>query len=131
MKPGLVPGLQETMRVTVTEEMTASFGGQEIHPTLSTVTMVYYMEWVGRKVILPFFEEEEEGVGGEISVKHRAPAPVGKDVLFTAEVTKVQVPHVVCRVEARHNRAVVGEGRFVQAILPKKNIRNRIEEMKG
>ncbi|PTX63323.1 putative thioesterase [Melghirimyces profundicolus] len=114
----------------MTREMTASFGGIEVHPTLSTVTMVYYMEWVGRNIILPFLEKGEEGVGGAITVKHRAPAPVGKQVTFTAEATEVKTNQVVCRVEARHDKAVVGEGTFVQAILLKQQIRDRIEEMK-
>lgn len=52
------------MSITVTEDMIAAFGGEMVHPVLSTVTMVYYMEWVGRKVILPFLEEGEEGESG-------------------------------------------------------------------
>ncbi|OYD08589.1 thioesterase family protein [Paludifilum halophilum] len=130
MKEGLKPGHRETIEMTVTREMTASFGGEEVHPTLSTVTMVYYMEWAGRRVILPFLEEGEEGVGGSISVKHRAPAPVGKTVIFTAEAVEVKLDKVVCRVRAAHDKSVVGEGRFVQAILPRDQIRRRIEAMR-
>ncbi|SFI84809.1 thioesterase family protein [Thermoflavimicrobium dichotomicum] len=130
MKPGLVPGYQETMTMTVTEEMVASFGGEMVHPTLSTFHMIYYMEWVGRKVLLPFLAEGEEGVGVEIQVKHRAPAPVGKQVTFVATVTKVTPYNVVCTVMAEHDRAIVGEGKFVQAILSKKKIHENIEKMK-
>ena len=39
--------------------------------------MVYYMEWVGRKVILPFLEEGEEGVGGSITVDTALPPRSG------------------------------------------------------
>lgn len=101
-----------------------------IHPTLSTVTMVYYMEWVGRKVILPFLEEGEEGVGASINVKHRAPAPVGKQVHFIAKVTEVTQSKVVCTVIAEHDRAIVGEAEFTQVILPKERIRENIERMR-
>lgn len=130
MKPGLHPGHQERITITVTEEMVASFGGKMVHPTLSTVTMVYYMEWAGRKVILPFLEEGEEGVGGQIAVKHCSPAPVGKEVTFIAEATEVKENKVVCQVRAEHDKAVVGEGTFTQVIAPKARIRERIEQMK-
>lgn len=130
MKPGLVPGCEERMTITVTDDMVPSFGGQMIHPTLSTVTMIYYMEWVGRKVILPFLEEGEEGVGASINVKHRAPAPVGKQVQFIAKVTEVTQSKVVCNVIAEHDRAIVGEAEFTQVILPKERIRENIERMR-
>ncbi|MDA8353047.1 MAG: thioesterase [Firmicutes bacterium] len=130
MKPGLKPGRRERLQMRVTEEMTASFGGKEIHPVLSTVNLVYYMEWVGRRLILPYLEAGEEGVGGAISLQHRAPAPVGKEVTFSAVATEVSDSRVVCRVEARHDRGVVGEGTFTQAILPKQKILKRIEAMR-
>ncbi|MEW9033370.1 MAG: thioesterase [Planifilum fimeticola] len=130
MKPGLRPGHRETMSITVTEDMIAAFGGEMVHPVLSTVTMVYYMEWVGRKVILPFLEEGEEGVGGSITVEHRSPAPIGKQVTFVAEATEVKPNKVVCRVVAEHDKAIVGEGTFTQVILPVEKIHRRIEQMK-
>jgi fluoroacetyl-CoA thioesterase len=130
MKPGLLPGIRETMEVRVTRDMTAAFGGVEVHPVLSTVSMVYYMEWVGRRILLPYLEEHEEGVGGAISVRHRAPAPVGCSVIFTAEVVKVKLNKVICRVQAEHAKAIIGEGEFVQAVLPKRVIKERICKMK-
>ncbi|MDR6226767.1 thioesterase family protein [Desmospora profundinema] len=130
MKEGLCQGHREAMQITVTPEMTASFGGEEVHPTLSTVTMVYYMEWVGRKIILPFLEEGEEGVGGSISVRHLAPAPVGKTVTFIAEAVRVTSSQVLCHVRAEHDKAIVGEGSFLQVILPQQTIRDRIEQMR-
>ncbi|QKG83876.1 thioesterase [Kroppenstedtia pulmonis] len=130
MKKGLVPGCREQMEITVTEEMLASFGGQRIHSTLSTVTLVYYAEWVGRRVILPFLEKGEEGVGSEVAICHKAPAPLGKTVVFTAEVTKVTPRQVICQVWAEHDKGLVGEGTFVQTILPQEKIRQRIESMK-
>lgn len=130
MKPGLAVGHQENVTITVTDEMVAAFEGKIVHPTLSTVTMVYYMEWVGRKVILPFLELDEEGVGGAISVKHCAPAPVGKTVTFTATATEVKPNKVICHVTAHHELAMVGEGEFTQVILSRQLIQERIESMR-
>ncbi|MGA8942453.1 MAG: thioesterase family protein [Thermoactinomyces sp.] len=130
MKPGLEPGYKETMVVVVKEDMVASFGGQMVHPVLSTVSMVYYMEWTGRKVILPFLEDDEEGVGASIDIRHLAPAPVGKTVLFVATVKVATPKKVVCNVMAEHDRAIVGEGEFVQVIVPKEKLKESIERMK-
>lgn len=130
MKPGIVPGCVETVEVTVTEEMCPSFAGETVHPTMSTVSMVYYMEWVGRKIILPYLEDDEEGIGASICVKHAAPAPVGKQVRFFAEATEVSHRRVVCRVWAEHDRACVGEGTFTQVISPRHKILERIHAMK-
>jgi len=131
MKQGLSPGHQATLTVHVTEDMAAAFGGQMVHPVLSTVSMVYFMEWAGRKVILPFLEEHEEGVGASINVKHRAPAPIGKKVTFVATAKEVTPTKVVCDVIAEHDKAIVGEAEFVQVILPKERMHANIERMKG
>ncbi|MCS1351720.1 thioesterase family protein [Mechercharimyces sp. CAU 1602] len=129
MKPGLIPGIRKEKTITVKEEMVASFGGVKVHPALSTVTMVYYMEWVGREIILPYLEEHEEGIGAKIQVVHHAPAPIGKEVTFVAEAVEVKKRQVICRIEAHHDRAVVGSAHFTQAILPKEEIKVRIQEM--
>lgn len=130
MKPGLHQGYQEKMSVTVTGEMVASFDGKMIHPVLSTVSMVYYMEWVGRKVIELFLEEGEEGIGASINVRHRSPAPVGKTVTFVATVKEWTPQKVVCDVIAEHDQALVGEAEFVQVIWPKEKLQAHIERMK-
>lgn len=129
MKPGLFVGYEETMEVIVTTEMVASFGGEVIHSVLSTVSMIYYMEWVGRNVIIPFLEADEEGIGASISIQHRAPAPVGRMVVFRAIVTEIRPKKVVCRVTAEYNQLSFGEGEFVQVVLPKERIQCRIREM--
>ncbi|GMA60937.1 thioesterase [Alicyclobacillus fastidiosus] len=131
MRPGLRVGHQETVEITVTNEMFPEFAGQVVHETMSTVSMVYYMEWVGRLVILPFLEDGEEGIGGGIAVHHLAPAPSGKRVRFTAVVVEVSDHKVVCDVWGEHDRARVGEGQLVQYILEKRRIDERIHSMKS
>lgn len=54
MKQGLKLGKEESIEVIVTEDMFASFEGEVVHPVYSTVAMTYHMEWVSRKIILPF-----------------------------------------------------------------------------
>jgi predicted thioesterase len=118
MKPGLQVHDRTSMTVVVTQKMIAAFGGVPVHPVLSTVQMIYYMEWVGRQMILPYLEPREEGVGAEIQVRHLLPAPVGSSVTFIAEVIKVNSRQVTCCVRAEHNRGTIGDGIFVQSIVP-------------
>ncbi|MCL6600016.1 MAG: thioesterase [Alicyclobacillus macrosporangiidus] len=129
MKPGLRVGHVEAWEVTVTEDMCPAFEGKVVHRTMSTVTMVYYMEWVARLTILPYLEAGEEGIGGGVSVRHLAPAPVGKVVRFYAEVTACTDHRVDCRAWAEHDKARIGEGKVVQYILPKARIEARIAAM--
>ncbi len=77
MKPGLALGQTARVETTVTEEMFAQFEGTVVHPAYSTVSMVYHMEWAARKIILPYLESSEEGVGGAVNVKHLNMAPLG------------------------------------------------------
>lgn len=130
MKQGIAKGQTAQLSVTVTEDMCPSFAGTAVHPTMSTVSMVYYMEWAGRQVILPFLEEHEEGIGASICIQHAAPAPVGKLVTFYAEATDVSDRKVVCKVWAEHDRACVGEGTFTQVISSKQKIMERIHSMR-
>ncbi|SDI15614.1 hypothetical protein SAMN05216352_10599 [Alteribacillus bidgolensis] len=66
MKDGLEIGKTETFMVTVTEDMFAQFEGEIIHPAYSTVSMVYHMELISRKLILPYLESNEEAMGAAV-----------------------------------------------------------------
>ena len=74
MKNSMKVGLKETITVEVTEEMLARFDGELVHPTYSTVALVYHMELVSRKLLLPHLEENEEGMGAAVSLKHLSPS---------------------------------------------------------
>ncbi len=117
--------------MTVTEDMRPSFNGQVVHDVLSTVTMIYYMEWAGRKIILPYLEEGEEGAGLAIDVKHVGPAVLGQKVTFRAVCTEVTPKRVVCEVSAETDLNLVGKGTFTQAIFRQKDMLQRIQELEN
>ena len=126
MKEGLYVGYKETMTFTVTEEMFAQFGGEVVHPTYSTATMVYHMEWVSRKIILPFLEEGEEGMGASVNVKHLAPSPLGTTVRAEAVVTKIKTRSITTSVVLTNEKGKIGEGEVKQALMPKSYIEEQI-----
>ncbi|WP_430789933.1 thioesterase family protein [Virgibacillus flavescens] len=126
MKAGMEIGRTESIEITVTEDMFASFEGKVVHPVYSTVAMVYHMEWVSRKIILPFLEEHEEGMGGAVQLKHIAPSPLHSNVTLTATLTAYKKEQVITEVEAYNEHGLIGKGEVKQVILPKELIQKKL-----
>src|SRR6478672_9369587 len=77
MKPGMKPGRTAMVEVVVDATMFAAFEGRVVHPVYGTAAMIAHMELAGRRIILPYLEPHEEGVGYEIAVRHLAPTVAG------------------------------------------------------
>jgi fluoroacetyl-CoA thioesterase len=122
MHDGLKAGQSASINIIVTPEMFARFEGQLVHPVFSTVSMVYYMEWVSRKIIIPYLEDHEEGMGGAVTVKHIAPCIEGAEVTVTATVTDLHGNTVITNVRAETCGRLIGVGEVKQVILPKTKI---------
>lgn len=128
MKPGLSEGQEAVIETVVTPEMFAQFDRDIIHRTFSTVSMVYYMEWASRKLILPFLEPGEEGMGVSVSVKHIKPALEGATIRFTAVIREIKGSYVISEVEAKRGPELIGIGTVKQVILPLKTITEKLKE---
>ncbi|KYD30481.1 thioesterase family protein [Parageobacillus toebii] len=128
MKPGMRVGDTAVVEAVVTPDMFAQFEGNVVHPAYSTVSMVYHMEWASRKIILPYLEEHEEGMGAAVSVKHIAPTTEGSTVTVTATVTEIRDNVVVTKVEAKNEMQVIGIGEVKQVILPKRKIAQMLQK---
>lgn len=129
MKQGLKAGCKAEFEIVVDESMFPSFDGNVIHPVMSTVTMIYFMEKCGRYVILPYLEEKEEGAGYAINIRHINPAVVGQRVKFRATCIKATSQEVICEVVARTKEYLIGEGIFTQRIFLKERMRQKIEKL--
>lgn len=128
MKNSMKVGLKKTITVEVTEEMLAQFDGELVHPTYSTVALVYHMELVSRKLLLPHLEENEEGMGAAVSLKHLSPSGLGTKLEITATVTEVTERKVVTQVTASNSLGLIGKGEVVQGVLAKNMIESKIEK---
>lgn len=126
MRPGLEIETSAEASFIVTPDMRAAFEGQVVHDALSTASMIVWMEWASRKIILPFLEPHEEGVGAEVSVRHLAPTPVGASVTCRAVVTSVSARQVVTRVEAHSLGSLIGQGTVTQAIITRERFEERL-----
>jgi fluoroacetyl-CoA thioesterase len=123
MKPGMKVGETAVVQAVVTPDMFAQFEGKVVHPAYSTVSMVYHMEWASRKIILPYLEEDEEGIGAAVSVKHIAPTTEGSTVTVTATLTEFRDNVVMTKVEAKNEAQLIGVGEVKQVILSKEKIK--------
>ncbi len=114
--------------LTVTPAMTVDFEQDDprlgaLHPVYATYWMAKHMELASRKVILPFLEEGEEGIGFRVEVSHLASALPGMRVRVEArfrEMVKNRV-HADC-VAVNELGDVIGEGATVQVILPRERL---------
>lgn len=129
MESGLRPGTAAEIAVTVTPEMLPVFEGQMVHPVMSTVSVIYYMELTGRHVILPYLEDHEEGCGYAVNIKHVGPAVVGQEVTFRAVCVEVTEKRVVCEVSAHTSRNAVALGTFTQAIFNKHDMSRKFQTL--
>ncbi|HEY7908727.1 MAG TPA: hypothetical protein VIC60_07620 [Thermomicrobiales bacterium] len=129
MKPGMTPGQTATVEVVVDEMMFASFEGRVVHPIYGTAAMIAHMELAGRRIILPYLEPHEEGVGYAIAVRHLAPTVAGMRVTARATLTEVRGNRIICRVEAHNARGLIGEGAFTQVILNRIDLEGRISAL--
>jgi len=125
MKP-IPTGYQATFETVVTDEMTVDFEHPDdpqlgkLHPVYATYWMAKHMELAGRKIILPFLEEGEEGIGTKVSVDHLASALPGMKIRIVAEHTRTEGSRVYARCTAWNELGDrIGVGSTEQVILPK------------
>jgi fluoroacetyl-CoA thioesterase len=130
MKDGIKIGQTAMFECVVTPEMFAQFEGQIVHPAYSTASMVHHMEFTSRKLILPYLENDEEGMGAAVNLKHIAPAVENNKIKFTAKITKIENNMVYAEVEARNEERLIGKGSVLQVILPKEEITRKLENGK-
>ena len=131
MRP-IPSGFEARLGVVVTEEMTVEFGELgALHPVYATYWMAKHFEEAGRKVILPFLEEGEEGVGSAVTVHHIAPALPGMrvEVIAVHDRTDGNRVHTRCRALSELED-LIGEGSTEQAILPTRLLSERFEDLR-
>ncbi|WP_406685823.1 thioesterase family protein [Rossellomorea vietnamensis] len=130
MKSGLAVGHTAIVTTEVTPGMYAQFEGNVVHPVYSTVSMVYHMEWASRKIILPYLEDDEEGMGAEVNARHVAPAKTGSLLEIRANVIEYERNVIVTEVTVRDRESdrLIGKGEVKQVVLPKEIIKERIQD---
>jgi predicted thioesterase len=125
-------GYQATVEIIVTAEMTVNFEELgRVHPVYATYWMVKHMELAGRKIILPFLEDGEEGIGYEVRVRHLASALPGMRVRIVSEHLRSERNRVYVECHAYNELDdVIGEGETTQVILTQVKLANNFDELR-
>lgn len=132
MRP-IPAGFTQELTLTVTDEMTVDFGelGQ-VHPVYATYWMAKHFEEAGRKIILPFLEEGEGGIGSQVNVTHTASALPGMRVTVTAVFERTEGRRVYARMRALSELGdEIGTGSTTQVILPQERIDGGFETLRA
>jgi fluoroacetyl-CoA thioesterase len=132
MKPSLKVDNTAEVIITVTEDMCPAFDGVVVHRVYSTWSMAHHMELAARKVLKDHLEDDEEGIGAHLSIDHIALVPAGHRVRIVARVREIGRRTLVCDTIAYHVRPsgeekVVGTGKQVQRVLPRRTLEKLIE----
>lgn len=118
-------------RYLVTASDFASFHGNVIHQVCSTYALTREFEWVGRLVLLPLLNLEEEGIGTCAHIEHVAPAFEGEAILFKATPRSwSQGEELLVDIEAFIGSRKIAQGYTGQRILPKTVIQKIFDKAK-
>ena len=130
MRP-IPPGYGADFETAVTDEMLVDFEELgRVHQVYATYWMAKHMELVGRKILLPFLEDGEEGIGYSVAVRHLAPALPGMRVRILGEHAGTERNRITVRCRAENELGdLIGEGETVQVVLPESKIGERFGEL--
>ena len=112
---------------TVDESDVAEFESGLVHPFYATFALGRDAEWSGRLFVLDMLEDDEEGIGTFLNVKHVSPALVGQTVEFVATIIEQNGAKMACSFEAKVGDRLVATGSTGQMILKKSQV-TKIEE---
>src|SRR5690606_6226812 len=121
--------------VLVTPTMTVDFEQGDgrlgaLHPVYATYWLAKHMELVSRKIILPYLEEHEEGIGFRVEVDHLASALPGMLVNVTGTFERLagNRVHVDCTAVSELGD-LIGRGATVQVILSKARLEDNLAQL--
>lgn len=124
-------GAKREELVQVGNDHAIKFLGLDGPRVLSTPQMILCMERTCRNLILAMLDPGHDTVGTHINVWHRAAAPMGSTVAFSAELLALNNRRVEFRVEARIGDKVVGEGTHERAIIEIARFAERVKQDSG
>lgn len=117
-------GDTKVYRSVVKSDDVASFQGQTVHEVCSTFALAREVEWTTRQFVLEMKEENEEGIGTFLQIRHEGPAFVGEEIIFRGIFEAMHGNELICSFEARVGDRVVARGKTGQKILTLEKIRS-------
>lgn len=132
------PGRTAHHSVIVTPAMTVDFEVEDeprlgaLHPVYATYWLAKHMELTSRKIILPYLEPGEEGIGYRVAVDHLASALPGMRVDIEAVFTRQEGNrvHADCRATSELGD-LIGQGATIQVILEQAKLERNLQRLKA
>ena len=109
-------GISLEQKRVVRRDDSIAFLGSGVWPSLSTPSMILYMEICCRDAIRPHLEQGQDSVGTKVCIEHLAAAPMGNEITYRATVKETDRRRVIFDVEAFEGEKAIGKGtheRFV------------------
>lgn len=116
-------GDKRVYKKVVTDADCAAFHGVTLHEVCSTFSLARDFEWTSRLFFIDMKEEDEEGVGTFLSIDHKSPAFVGEEIIFTAQVVKIEKNELICSIEAKTADRLIAVGTTGQKMLKKDKLK--------
>jgi fluoroacetyl-CoA thioesterase len=130
MKNLFSPGAIKTYKKTVSDKDVAQFESGTVHEVYGTFALGRDAEWSSRLFVLEMKEEDEEGIGTFLNITHHSPALLDQEVIFTAEIIKLEKNSIDCRILARVGDRLIAECSTGQKIIKKEKLNLLFESLK-
>lgn len=115
------------IEVKTNKSMRAEFEGVLIHNLYSTWSLVYHSELCARKLLEKYLEDDEQGIGYSICIKHLAPTKIGKNVRIRAILKEVHGNKFICDIEGYNEDGIkIAEGYQVQVFMKKDELEKKL-----
>lgn len=120
-----------TMRLVhlVEQADLATFETGNVHPFYSTFALGRDAEWACRQFVLQMKEDDEEGIGTFLNIRHKSPAMLGDTVEFIATVSLLEGHQIDCSFVAKVGDRIVAEGEQGQKILKKEKLDRLVNQI--
>ncbi len=129
MKPLFNVGDIKVYEKIVSRADIAAFDKGTVHEFYSTFSLARDAEWSTRLFVLEMKEEDEEGIGTFINIRHVSPAKPGDKITFYAKLDSIVGHEVVCSFDAKVNNRIIADGMTGQKILKKHKLEKIIQEL--
>jgi predicted thioesterase len=110
-------GASAQLELTVTDADTAQTVGSGDVPVLATPRVLALAEAATVRALARRLESGTTTVGTRVELSHRAPTPIGRTVLATAKLTKVDGRRLTFEVIVSEGDAVVAEARVERVVV--------------
>lgn len=127
MKESLRAGVSESKRIVVDKDRTIGFMGEEGR-VYATPSLVRDIEQTCRDFLIAHADPNEDSVGMEVSVRHKAPTLPGMNVEITVTVAAVEGRKVTFDVVARDDVEPIADGRHTRFVV---DVSKTLERLKA